>query len=88
MCVSYTVQGIKTILCFFLGERYNSMLKDREAYLLYNRAVEYCDALEEESGGKSASALFASVLETARNVAGKAHVCYSRDTLSLSSYSL
>ncbi len=50
------------------------MSKDREAYALYNRAVEYSDALEEELGGKSASAVFQPVLEASKKVASMARI--------------
>ena len=66
---STAMNAIKTVLCFFLGEQYFLMQKNKEAYLLYNKAVDYSDMLE---GSNSADSLFARVLagsEKASNMA-------------------
>ena len=42
-------QAIKASLCFFLAEQYSASRQDAQAYLLYNRTVEYVDALPSSS---------------------------------------
>jgi signal recognition particle subunit SRP68 len=68
---STAMNAIKTILCFFLGEQYYLMQKSKEAYLLYNRAVDYSDMLE---GSNSADSLFASVILGGEKAAGMARI--------------
>ena len=64
---STAMNAIKTILCYFLAEQYNSpsLKKEKEAYLLYNRAIEYADMVE---GSGAKGSLFAPVLSSAQKV--------------------
>ena len=69
---STAMSAIKTLLCFFLGEQHNSLQKDKESYLLYNRAVEYSDMLEDNT--KLANSLFAPVLEAAEKASNLSRI--------------
>ncbi|QDZ24032.1 subunit Srp68 of signal recognition particle [Chloropicon primus] len=69
---SVAMNAIKTILCFFLGEHYNTKKQDKEAFLLYNRAIEHSDRVE-DSGAK-VSNLFAPILAAAENISGLSRI--------------
>ena len=71
---SAAMAAIKAILCFFLGEQHNASKRDKEAYLLYNRAVDHGGALEEASARGRGSELFAPILKSAEDVSSLSRI--------------